>query len=67
MTVYVNNEPINIDNPITITGLLTQLKVEHTRGSAIAVNHKVIPKISWEMHRLFEGDKIIIIKAIQGG
>ena len=36
-------------------------------GIALAVNEKVVPKTEWEKFLLKENDKIIIIKATQGG
>ncbi len=37
------------------------------RGIAVAVNNQVIPKAVWESYKLSENDKILVIRASQGG
>jgi sulfur carrier protein len=41
--------------------------MSNTNGIAAAVNNSVVPKTTWEKFQLKENDKIIIIKATQGG
>lgn len=36
-------------------------------GIALAVNETVIPKNEWEKFQLQDNDKVLIIKATQGG
>ena len=38
-----------------------------TTGIALAVNEKVVPKKEWEKFELKENDKVLLIKATQGG
>ena len=37
------------------------------RGIAIAVNDTVVSKSRWNEHKLNDGDRIEIVKAMQGG
>lgn len=66
MKILVNNSPFNSFPEENITSLLLRLKI-NPRGVAVAVNDCVIPKISWEAQVLHENDRLILIKAAQGG
>ncbi len=50
-----------------ISELVQTLNMSSTNGIALAVNEKVIPKSEWERFELKENDKILLIKATQGG
>ncbi len=40
---------------------------EDGRGIAIAVNDAVVSRSRWEEHALRDGDRIEIVRAVQGG
>jgi sulfur carrier protein len=67
MNVFVNNEKREILNQLTITQLLSQIRLNSPRGIAIAINNEVIPKSGWEKYLLNQNDKVTIIRATQGG
>lgn len=67
MEVIVNNNPTTTVNNQSIRLLLNELNIASLRGTAVAVNNAVIPKLNWDDHLLKENDKITIIKATQGG
>ncbi|GAB4278287.1 MAG: hypothetical protein Kow0068_01850 [Marinilabiliales bacterium] len=67
MNVYVNNRITEVDKGITLSKLIEFLKITYGKGIAIALNGSVISKTNWEKTYLKEGDKILIIKATQGG
>jgi len=67
MVVFINNEKKELQNQTTLQSLLTGLKLESSKGIAIAVNQEVIPKVNWENHHVQENDKVTIIRATQGG
>ncbi len=46
---------------------MQSLNMPNTNGIALAVNEKVIPKTEWNNFQLNDNDKILIIKATQGG
>jgi len=67
MNVFVNNEKREILNQLTITQLLSEIKLNSPKGIAIAINNEVIPKSGWEEYLLNQNDKVTIIRATQGG
>lgn len=67
MQVLVNNIAKTTSTNQNITGLLEELAINAQKGAAIAINNVVIRKDEWSTYQLNENDKIIIIKATQGG
>lgn len=65
MKIYVNSKEVET-SARTLSELTTELALP-TKGTAIAVNQKVVPRNTWEQHALTENDKIIIIKGTCGG
>lgn len=66
MEIIINNKLTTIQNP-SLTLLVEDLFGDKTKGIAIAVNQNIIPKTEWQNTVLKEQDKIMIIKATQGG
>ena len=66
MKLLVNSEPKQFSGK-NISGLMQSLNMPNTNGIALAVNEKVIPKTEWNNFQLNDNDKILIIKATQGG
>jgi sulfur carrier protein len=67
MTVFINNNPINLTVVSTLHQVLEQQHLHEQRGIAVAVNNSVIPKTEWQQKTLNDNDKITIIRATQGG
>jgi sulfur carrier protein len=66
MKLIVNNKPE--DYPLEhLNQLLQELDLLESKGIAVAVNNKVVPKINWNAFQLTENDTITIIRATQGG
>ena len=66
MNLTINSKPKQFSGK-NISELVQSLQMSSTNGIALAVNEKVISKSEWEKFRLNENDKIVIIKATQGG
>ena len=66
MNVIVNEKTIIIDNQSSLEQLLIDLD-KPLKGSAIAVNQRVISRSKWTEYRLCEGDHISLFQAIAGG
>ena len=66
MKLLINSEQKNFSGK-NISELVQSLQMLNTNGIALAVNEKVIPKTEWEKFQLNGNDKILIIKATQGG
>ena len=67
MEVYINNEIFSISASVNLFDFLTSRNVVDKLGIAVAVNNQVIPKTQWQDYLLHHQDKIIIIRATQGG
>ncbi|RAV99016.1 sulfur carrier protein ThiS [Pseudochryseolinea flava] len=52
---------------LSVQQLLNLEIPERQKGIALAINNTVIPRSEWQHHRIQRQDKIIIIKATQGG
>jgi len=47
--------------------LLEKESIAEKTGIAVAVNNQVVPKTAWANFELKDNDKILVIKASQGG
>lgn len=67
MLIYLNNQPITIDDfNNSIENILLDLKLP-VSGIGIGVNNKLIKSKDWPSFRVKAGDRITIIKAAYGG
>ncbi len=66
MKVVVNGKAVELKEALSLEELLKTLSISNTRV-AIAVNNTVIPKEKWASTTLKEGDKVLIVKPVQGG
>jgi len=66
MTIWVNHQEQQLDKTLSLEQLLTKLQYSFN-GIAIAVNGAVVPKSQWSQVLVNENDKLLIIKATQGG
>lgn len=55
------------EETISISTLLTIEAIVQTEGVAVAVNNAVVPKMDWKDFQINNNDKILIIRAAQGG
>lgn len=65
MHIIINDQPMTLDPPITITELLTQLE-RQTLGVALAINQVIIPKNQWDSYLINDQDTILVFQAIAG-
>ena len=66
-TVVVNGEERLLERS-DLSSLLAELGVQTgQKGVAVAVNGDVIPRPLWESVSLSEGDRVEIVRAVQGG
>jgi sulfur carrier protein len=66
MRVFVNGEPQEISDAITVADLLREMQITLQYG-AVAVNRKVVRKRDHEATRLQAGDRIEIVRPVGGG
>ncbi|HVX53727.1 sulfur carrier protein ThiS [Nocardioides sp.] len=66
MTIILNGEPAPFEG--SVADLVEQRFADRRLGGvAVAVNRGVVPRGSWESHRLVAGDRVEIVTAVQGG
>lgn len=66
MHIIFNNLTEQIPEHSTVQSLLDQF-VSRQNGIAVAVNDTVVSHTRWQSHVLQSGDKVLVIKATQGG
>jgi sulfur carrier protein len=66
MNVIVNGEPTELAPGATVEAVLVALEMPD-RGVAVAVDAEVVPRGEWPEHRLNEGARVEVLRAIQGG
>ena len=66
MKLLINSEQKDFSGK-NISELVHSLQMASTNGIALAVNEKVVPRTEWDKFQLNDSDKILIIKATQGG
>ncbi|RZK24794.1 MAG: sulfur carrier protein ThiS [Hymenobacter sp.] len=67
MVCYVNNTPHETTDNQWLADLLANLGQTQTRGLAVAVNDSVVPRAEWATHAVQPHDRILLIRATQGG
>jgi sulfur carrier protein len=67
LAIFMNDRPHELEGPATLMALLGGLGLADRRGVAAAVNGEVVPRASWETRLLAEKDRVIVIRATQGG
>lgn len=65
--VSINDKTYPLPSSQHLAELLAALNIEAEKGVAIAVNNQVVPKTQWAQFLINKNDKIILIKATQGG
>lgn len=66
LELLVNGEPRCVPPDSTVKGLLDALGITGKR-IAVAVNRNVVPRSTFEKHRLAPGDRVEILEAVGGG
>lgn len=67
MKVWVNGEMKDLPEDKTVAELIGELDPGAGRGVAVAVDGEVVSRSAWETTSIQEGQKIEIVRAVQGG
>jgi sulfur carrier protein len=67
MNIVINQQPKDIPDPCSLQQLLTEVLNIPVAGLAVAVDQTVIPSTAWPQYMLRPEDKIMLIRATQGG
>lgn len=66
ITVTINQEQHQFEEQTSLQTVLSYMQIS-LRGLAVAINNSVISQADWETTIVKQDDKIILIKATQGG
>jgi sulfur carrier protein len=66
MNVTINGEPRAVAEGTTVADVVERL-TPGPRGVAVAVNHEIVTRSTWDEHELAAGDTVEILGASQGG
>jgi sulfur carrier protein len=66
MTVVVNGEVHELNDGATIGDVVRSLTDEE-RGVAVALDGEVVPRAAWATTTLRGGERIEVLRAVQGG
>jgi len=65
--ILLNGRPHALAGLPTLAALLGELGLAQRRGVAAAVNGEVVPRAEWATRPLAERDRVVVIRATQGG
>ncbi len=65
--IAVNGEVRPLPARATLVEVLDALQVDRETAVAVAVNEHVVPKVEWPAVRLTSGDRVEIVRPMQGG
>jgi len=66
MNVFLNGEPANAPDSVTVATFLESLGLPE-KGVAVERNREIVPKSQYATIRLAEGDRIEIVQFVGGG
>lgn len=66
MTVRVNGEPLEVAGPLTISALLSKLKIDY-RLVAVEHNLTIVKRAAYDSVVVNEGDEVEIVRFVGGG
>lgn len=67
MNILINQQSRDIPDQCSLEQLLTQVLGIPVAGLAVAVHETVIPSTDWPAYILQPADKVMLIRATQGG
>ena len=65
--VMINGEPRYLASPSRLADLVAIEAGEDSKGVAVGLNRRVIPRPEWNRIRVAEGDEVEIIAPFAGG
>jgi sulfur carrier protein len=68
MKVLINGAETELADGATVAAALEALDLPGAgRGVAVAVDTEVVPRGQWPAHELYDGARVEVLRAIQGG
>ena len=66
MKLIVSGAEHEFDTAMNVSALIERLALD-ARGIAVAVNDEVVRRNAWQERELREGDRVELVRAVQGG
>jgi len=66
MRITINGEEKNIQDGLTVAGLLLELKIKQ-QGTAVEIDREIIPRARHGERAIKDGEAIEIIRMVGGG
>ncbi|BAV94560.1 sulfur carrier protein ThiS [Ichthyobacterium seriolicida] len=66
INITVNGKPMSVSPDTTVSDLLSEMGVEEC-GTAVAFSNEILSSALWSKQTFKDNDKMIVIRAIQGG
>lgn len=66
ITIMLNGKSVSVSKSATLSEFLSELGL-NTTGCAVAVNHSVAPKPSWQHVKINHNDEISLFRVVAGG
>ena len=67
MKIQLNGEPVDCPTGETVGSLVDRLRPAGRRGVAVAIDGAVVRRAAWDQTALFEGARVELVGAVQGG
>jgi len=67
MQLQINGRIRDLTEGASLQDAVHVLGLQQTKGIAVAVDGEVIPSSRWAEQRLSEGQKVEVLRAVQGG
>lgn len=67
MRITINESEREVPNNTKLLQLFETLDITNEKGVAVAVNNEITSKSDWSEHQIKENDRILIIRATNGG
>ncbi len=67
MQIILNSQTHQVEEKTSIQIALNNWIGDKQKGIAVAVNETIVPKTCWDSYELKDNDKLLVIKATQGG
>lgn len=67
MKANINSKEYELPDNSTIAQVLESIDFFDVKGTAVALNSEVVPKDQWQLKTIENNDRILVIRATQGG
>jgi sulfur carrier protein len=65
--ISVNRMPLDVPEGGSLIEVLAAAGLDDLRGVAVAVDDEVVPSSAWAAARPAEGQRVEVVRAVQGG